>query len=132
MNLELERKVIERFVLKSKRDRYFNFIKSDKTRKKFNKELAHFRDLRLEKFEEVKSDKVKVIKDRIKSLGNIKDCYLISENSELDKKTLDIDTALNETIGLGMGTLIVFGDAEIVYYEAEGPSDRWISKQIIK
>ena len=132
MNLELERKVIERFVLKSKRDRYFNFIKSDKTRKKFTKELAHFRDLRLEKFEEVKSDKVKVIKDRIKSLGNIKDCYLISENSELDKKTLDIDTALNETRGLGMGTLIVFGDAEIVYYEAEGPSDRWISKQIIK
>jgi hypothetical protein len=57
-------------------------------------------------------------------------CYLISEISELDKRRLDIDTALNEIIGYGMGTLIVFGDAEIVFYEGEGPSDRWISKSI--
>jgi hypothetical protein len=132
MSLDIETKVIERFVVKTKRDRYLTFIKSDKTRDKFTKELAHFRDLRQGQFEEVKSDERKIIKDRIKSLGNIKDCYLISESSKLDKKTLDIDSALNEIIGYGMGTLIVFGDAEIVFYEGEGPSDRWISKPIKK
>jgi hypothetical protein len=52
---------------------------------------------------------------------------LISENSELDRKRFDIDTALSITIGYGMETLIVFGDAEIVFYEAEGQNDRWIS-----
>jgi hypothetical protein len=130
MSLDIEKKVIERFVVKTKRDRYLTFINNDKTRDKFTKELAHFRDLRQDQFEELKSDERKIIKDRIKSLGNIKDCYIISESSKLDKKKLDIDSALNEVIGYGMGTLIVFGDAEIVFYEGEGPSDRWISKPI--
>jgi hypothetical protein len=117
MSLELETLVIERFIVKMKRDRYLTFIKSDKTRYKFTLELAHFRDLRQERFDEIKGDERKIIKDRIKSLENINDCYLISENSELDRKRLDIDIALNDTIGNGMGTLIVFGNAEIVFYE---------------
>lgn len=130
MSRDIEKKVIERFVVKTKRDRYLSFVESDKTRHKFISELAHFCDLRQERFDEISKDEEKVIKDRIKDLGKIKDCYLISENSNLDRKRLDIDTALNLTIGQGMGTLIVFGDAEIVFYEGEGPSDRWISKQI--
>jgi len=130
MSIDIEKKVIERFVVKTKRDRYLTFVESDKTRHKFISELAHFRDLRQERFDEISGDEKKVIKDRIKGLGTIKDCYLISENSELDRKRLDIDTALNKTIGYGMGTLIVFGDAEIVFYEAEGPNDRWLSKQV--
>jgi hypothetical protein len=125
MEIDIETKVIERFVVKTKRDRYLTFIKSAKNRDKFIKELAHFHDLRSDLFEEVRNDKRSLIKDRIKG---IKDCYLISENSLLDKKRLDIDTALNETIGGGMGTLIIFGDAEIIFYEGEGPNDRWISK----
>jgi hypothetical protein len=130
MSIELETLVIERFIVKTKHNRYLTFIKSDKIRYKFTLELAHFRDLRQELFDEIKGNERKIIKDRIKSLGNINDCYLISENSELDRKRLDIDTALNDTIGNGMGTLIVFGNAEIVFYEGEGPSDRWISKSI--
>ncbi len=35
-------------------------------------------------------------------------------------------TEMTEIIGYGYGTLIVFGDADIVYYEGEDPSDRWI------
>jgi hypothetical protein len=107
-----------------------NFCKSQKTRTKFTKELSHFRDFRQDQFEEVRNDERKIIRDRIKSLSNKKDCYLISESFKLDKQRLDIDSALNEIIGQGIGTLIVFGDAEIVYYEGEGPSDRWISKPI--
>jgi hypothetical protein len=37
--------------------------------------------------------------------------------------------ALRETIGADCGTLLVFGEAEIIYAEAEGFSNRWISKQ---
>ncbi len=116
MSQDIEKKVIEKFVVRTKRERYLTFIENDKTRGKFISELAHFRDLRQERFDEISGDEKKVIKDRIKGLGNIKDCYLISENSKLDRKRLDIDTALSKTIGYGMGTLIVFGDAEIVFY----------------
>jgi len=128
MNLELEVKIIERFIKKAKKDRYLTFIKSGKSRIKFIKELAHFHDLRDDLFEEVIGDVYKTIISRVNNLNRITDCYLISESSVLDQKRLDINTALRETIGSGMGTLIVFGDAEIVYYEGEGPSDRLISK----
>jgi len=127
---ELESKVINRFVIKDKRDRYLNFISKDKTRDKFTFELAHFRDLDLRLFEEVKGDERKMIKNKLKVLFKLTDCYLISEDKELDRKRLTVDEALQETIGHGMGTLVVFGDAEMVFYEGEGPSNRWISKRV--
>ena len=128
--IELESKVIKRFVTKDKRDRYLNFISKEKTRDKFTFELAHFKDLDFRLFEEVKGDERKMIKDKIKVLPKLVDCYLISENNELDRKRLTVDEALRETIGHGMGTLVVFGDAEIIFYEGEGPSNRWISKRV--
>jgi hypothetical protein len=103
MSQDIEKKVIERFVVKTKRDRYLTLIERGNTRGKFISELAHFRDLRQERFEEISGDAKKVIRDRIKGLGIIKDCDLISENTELGRKRLDIDTALSKIIGHGMG-----------------------------
>jgi len=128
--IELESKVIRRFVVKDKRDRYLNFISKEKNRDKFTFELAHFKDLDFRLFEEVNGDERKMINDKIKVLSKVVDCYLISEDQELDGKRLGVDEALRETIGHGMGTLVVFGDAEIVFYEGEGPSNRWISKRV--
>jgi len=54
-------------------------------------------------------------------------CYIISENKQIDRQIMDAESALIETIGYGMGTILVFGDAEIVYYEGEERGDRWIS-----
>lgn len=127
-NLDLETKVIERFVIKTKRDRYLTFIKNDKTREKFVSDLHHMNFLHQDLFDKVDGNEFDVIKERIKSLGILKDCYLISDNPQLDKKRLDIDTALKETIGADSGTLIVFGDAEILYSESEGFNNRLISR----
>ena len=43
-------------------------------------------------------------------------------------KGLDQRRSFRETIGTDQGTLLVFGDAEILYAEAEGFNSRWISK----
>ena len=131
MNLELETKVIERFVVKAKRKRYLGFIQTERTRGGFTGELAHFNDLRPELFEEVKGRlqvQQQTVKGRIKALGNLTDCYVISESSEFDQRRLDIDTALSEAVGHGMGAILVFGDAAVIYYEGEGPKERWLSK----
>lgn len=128
---ELESKVIKRFVVKDKRDRYLNFISKDKTRDKFTFELAHFNDLDFRLFEEVRGDERQIIKNKIKVLPKLTDCYLISEDKELDGQRMTVDEALRKTIGHGMGTLVIFGDAEIVFYEGEGPSNRWISKRVV-
>lgn len=129
-DLDLEAKVINRFVIREKRDRYLNFIKKDKTRKKFINDLHHMNFLQPDLFDKVEGNEFDVIKERIKYLGLLKDCYLISEISELDKKRFDIDTALRETIGRNCGTIIIFGDAEIIYSEAEGLNNRLISRPI--
>jgi len=128
-NVDIETKVIQRFVIATKRDRYLAFIKKEKTREKFINELHHMNFLQQDLFDIVNGNEYEFIKQRLKVLGNIKDCYVISENQHIDKKRLDIDTALTETIGADNGTLLVFGDAEILYSEAEGFSNRWISKQ---
>jgi hypothetical protein len=129
-NIDIESKVIERFVIKTKRDRYLNFIKSEKTRPKFINDLSHINFFREDLFDKVEGNEYEFIKQRIKLLGNPNDCYVISENQRIDKKRLDIDTALTETIGADQGTLLVFGDAEILYSEAEGFNNRWISKRM--
>jgi hypothetical protein len=130
--IEFESKVIKRFVIKNKQERYIQFIQNQKNRGRFTGQLAHFNDLKFELFEEVVGDEKSIILAKLASVGKYKDCYLISENPELDQKFMEIDTALNEVIGFGMGTLIIFGDAEMLYYEAEGPKDRWIAKTIHK
>ena len=127
-NIDIESKVIDRFVIKTKRERYLTFIKSEKTRPKFINVLSQIDFLREDLFEKVEGNEYEFIKHRIKLLGNLKDCYVISENQRIDKKRLDIDTALTETIGADQRTLLVFGDAEILYSEAEGFNNRWISK----
>lgn len=128
-NIDLEAKVIQRFVIKTKQDRYLTFIKSEKTRPRFINDLSHVNFLREDLFEKVEGNEYEFIKHRIKALGNLNDCYVISENQRIDKKRLDIDTALTETIGADQGTLLVFGDAEILYSEAEGFNNRRINKQ---
>ena len=129
MDTKLEAKVIKRFIVDRKQERYLSFIQAEKTRSKFTDELARFSS-QLKDFEEIKKNERKVLEEKLKNLGNPTDCYVISENRKIDARRLNIEVALREIIGYGSGTLLVFGNANMVYYEGEGPSDRWISKQI--
>lgn len=129
-DINIETKVIQRFVIKPKRDRYLGFINNMKTREKFINDLHHMNFLQQDLFDKVEGNEREFIKQKLSFLGNIKDCYVISENKNIDKKRLDIDTALREVIGADQGTLLVFGDAEIIYSEAEGFNNRLISRQL--
>ncbi|ALJ00706.1 hypothetical protein [Rufibacter tibetensis] len=126
----LEAKVIKGFINSTKIERYLGFISNDKTRSKFTKDLSKAGIFQEGMFERINGDEVRAIKERIKDLGNTDDCYIISENSIIDSKRYNIETALNKAISpwSDTGTLIVFGDAEVIYREAEGMHNRWISR----
>src|SRR5688572_28089964 len=111
-NLELEKKVIQKFIEKSKQERFIQFSSDPKNRRKFINELAHFKDLKWDMFSEVKGIEKNVILESLQK-NNIpaKGCYLISQDSKLDTKTLEFSEAIKEVIARGMGTIIVFGDA---------------------
>jgi hypothetical protein len=128
MNIDLEIKVINTFIVKEKQARYIEFISSTQTRNKFIDNLPHFRDLQWDLFEEITNDDE--ILNRLKSLkSHIKDCYIISEDNKIDQKIFPVQEAI-KTIGgyRDHATMLVFGNAELVYFEGEPPHNRYISK----
>jgi hypothetical protein len=128
MNTQLELEVIKKFVRKEKQSRFIQFILSSKNRKKFLNELPHFKDFKLELFEEVRVNERKIIFNKLKSLkGNQDTCYVISENSTIDQKQITIEEAIS-FLSSGFATILVFGQAEMIYYEGEPPNNKSISK----
>jgi hypothetical protein len=129
-NIDLEIKVIKKFVDKLKQDRYIQFILSTKNRHKFIADLSHFNFLQLDKFDKVKGIEIEVVNAALQKKKIFdKTCYVISENKEIDTKNLDIETAMIETVGYGMGTILVFGKADVIFYECETMNTRYISKE---
>jgi len=128
MNIQLEIQVIEKFVRKEKQSRYKQFISSPKNRKKFLNELSHFKDFKGEMFEEVKTNEKEIIFQQLKAIkGKSNSCYIISENSTIDQKELSIEDATS-FLGSDLSIILVFGEAEMIYYEGEPPNNRFISK----
>jgi hypothetical protein len=123
---ELELLVIKKFIIKKKSDRYLGFASKDKTRKKFTSRLAHFWDLDPLKFTKTPDDP-KALLLEISKKFKFEDCYAISADKNIDGKRLYLSDALNAIVSFGMGTLLVFGSADIVYYEGEDAKNRWIS-----
>ena len=128
-NLSLEIEVIKKFVNKAKQDKYIQFVSTLKNRPKFINDLSHFNFLKLDKFDKLEKNEEQIIFTTLQKNKVVdKTCYIISENKNIDTKTLDIKQAIIETVGYGMGTILVFGNADIIYYECETMNTRYISK----
>ena len=131
-NLDLEIAVIKKFVDKNKQDRFIQFTSSAKSRHKFINELAHFKFFNWNKFDKIEGNEEQAILTALqKNKITDKTCYAISENKNLDTKVLDINQVIHETVGYGQGTILVFGNAEIIYYESEEMKERYLSKQLL-
>ncbi|HYF03755.1 MAG TPA: hypothetical protein VEC36_10295 [Patescibacteria group bacterium] len=128
-NLAFEAKIIKRFVIEPKQERFLAFLKNDRTRRKFTEVLSQVNVFKEELFERIDGDEREVIRARIEGL-NVQSCYVISENEEIDQHRFDIETALKTVISpwSDTGTVIVFGGGEVVYLECEGMKNKWISR----
>jgi hypothetical protein len=128
-NLELERQVITRFFEKSKRDRYLHFVTSPKNRKKFLADLHSGQVFRGNTLERVTGIEEQVIQQALSQQGiTSHTCYVISENVALDTQTFLLPEALRQVVGWGAGTILVFGEAEVIFVELDGLRNRYISK----
>lgn len=128
-NIELENKVINRFLTKSKRDRYLQFVTSTKNRKKFIKDLHSGQFFLASALERVTGIEEKVIEQALIQQGiTSSTCYVISENAALDTQMLPLREALRTVVGWGAGTILVFGDADLIFVELDGLRNRYISK----
>jgi hypothetical protein len=132
VNPDLERKVILRFIQKRKRDRYLQFVSAATNRQKFIAKLAHFQDFKWELLNELNLNEQKAIAITLTNYNlTDKTCYVISENMKLDTKTMEVDDAIRSIVGYGMGSIIVFGDANAIFYQGEDQRSSYMSRLIL-
>jgi hypothetical protein len=123
-----EEKFVEVFVRKAKRDRSREQLASSKHRRKFTASFGHSADLTTEPAQQIdpKLQSPAGIHSILTRKGAPCDCYLISEDAELDRKLMDLQTALEEIIGYGNGTFVSCIPGKLGYFESAEPGVRYI------
>jgi hypothetical protein len=116
-----EQAVVRAFLLPVRQERYLEFLKTPKNRKKFIAVLAHFKHLDPKFATSIsgsQSRSSEIVKLLVKK-GSGDKCWVISENAELDAREIDLKTALQETVGRQMGTFISCIPGKLAYFEDE-------------
>jgi hypothetical protein len=116
-----EEATIKAFIRHNRQERCLRFLSDPKRRRKFTAELAHFKELDAKYALRIPPNQRKsasVLKLLV-SMGAGTKVWVISESSELDGREMDLDGALKETIGYGMGTIISCIPSRLAYFEDE-------------
>jgi len=121
-----EEATIKAFVVPNRQERYLAFLSNPKRRAKFTTELAHFKalDFTYAKIIPAVQQNASSIAKLLTSKGAGQTCWVISEDSEIDAKQMDLQAALRVTIGRGVGTIISCVPGRLAYFEDE--DDRYI------
>ena len=128
-NIDLELKVIKRFVDNRRQERYVQFISQPKNRQKFIEELPHFQDFKWSLFKHLNKDEEQILLALLQKYKLMdKNCYIISFDPEIDTLTMGVRQAIEEVVNYNMGTILVFGDAELIFYGGEELKSRYVSK----
>jgi hypothetical protein len=120
--MDHEAELIKAFFAPSKRERYLEFVSKPKTRRKFVRELAHFRDLDARYAKQIYVNPVGLAA-LLKQMCVPDVCWVVSENSEIDGKLMPVSDALSE-LGRDMGTFLSFVSGKLAYFENE--DGHWI------
>ena len=116
-----EEAAVKAFIRSNRQERYLKFLSSPNQRNRFTSELAHFKALDAKCLVTIPSNQQNPssVAELLTTKGAGSRCWVISENSELDSRELDLREALNETIGSGMGTIISCVAGKLGYFEDE-------------
>lgn len=125
---EIEEATVAKFIDKNRRTRLLNLLESKKGRLKVRARLAHAVELDSRHAHHI-SPNQQTIESILKLLtkrGAPSTCYIISENSELDGKSLPLLTALEEIVGSGSASIISCIKGQLGYYEGEEQNERYL------
>jgi hypothetical protein len=109
-----------------------SFIKSPKNRNKFTRELANFRDFD-QRFSTSVTWKVdpslslwgkhlqgiENVSRLLHSKGAGKTCWVISGNSKMDGREMDLEAALENVVGSDWGTILSCIPGKLAYFKGE-------------
>jgi hypothetical protein len=116
-----EEELVKAFILPVRQERYLEFLKTPRKRAKFINQLAHFKHLDPQFLVSIPGNQrnpASLLK-LLSAKGAGPNCWVISENSELDGREMELETALKETIGRQMGTFLSCLPGRLAYFEDE-------------
>ncbi len=128
MNIH-EEKFIHSFIVSQKRERYLSMFNSKKGRKKLIDGFYHLNDLDEQFATEVPPNEqwADNIYRMLKAKGSPDICFIISTNTEFDRKELPLIDVLEEIVGTcDDGTFISCIAGKLGYYEGESMGARYI------
>ena len=119
--------LLARFFGPTKRERYVEMISNPKKRKKFLRELPHFKSLDPRYFVPVPPKKLfpNQISVILTTKGAPRTCWITSQDPHLGRE-LPLLEALQEVVGGQRGTFLTCIPGRLAYFEGEEMGDRWI------
>ena len=116
-----EEAFVKAFISLHRQERFLEIIANPKKRAKLLTQLYHFNSLNPKFMVAIPSNQQSpsgVVK-LLMAKGAGPKCYVMSTNSRLDGKEVDLETALEETVGSQEGTLISCVPGRLGYFEDE-------------
>ena len=116
-----EEALVKAFIPPHRQERFLEIIAKPKKRAKLLAELSHFKALNPQFIIPIPPNQQNpsALAKLLTGKGAGPTCYVISENSRLDGREVDLATALEETVGSQMGTLISCVPGRLGYFEDE-------------
>jgi hypothetical protein len=121
-------RLLARFLVPTKRERYEEMISKPKKRAKFIRELDHFKSLdpRYQVSIPPSQQHPEQLAALLSQKGAPTSCCVTSSISEIDGKELPLLEVLKKVVGCQMGTFLSCIPGKLAYFEGEGKGDRWI------
>jgi len=125
-----EEQLVKAFVIPAKRNRLLFLLEHQqkKRRKVALNSLNHFRDLdyrfahRIEPSKQNPAD----IEQLLRHKGAPTNCYVISDDWDIDGQFMPLKDALVAVVGYGFGTFLSCVPGKLAYFECEGINERYI------
>lgn len=125
-----EKELLRTFAVASKRDRYVELLATRKGREKVRRGLDHFGDLDLNRCARIAAcDQTPAkIGSLLRALSAPKACYVLSSNSDLDGREMDLGDALEAIVGQGSGAFVCCIPGRLAYFECESQGERYLCR----
>jgi hypothetical protein len=127
VDLEHEQAMVKAFIVTRRQQRWLDFLAKPKRREDILHTLPHLKDLNERFLLRIPAPQsASVILEMLQQRGAPEQCYVVSESTELDARTLPLKEALGLIIGMSPGTLVSCIPGRLGYFEGEDSGGRFI------
>jgi hypothetical protein len=126
--MNTEQALFAAFAIPVKRERYVELLGTKRGRDKVRDALDHFHDLDPRFCRKVapKQASPDAVLSALRGLGAPIHCYVFSADSELDRRKMPLSDALQNVIGMSVGTFISCIDGILGFFQGEEPGESYI------